>query len=104
MPTPTVSAPDRAAERAAVSERVLPTPSEAIPTSAPPAPDRVVKRAAPTPYPTPLPLPAPVAEATQPSRRALPPWHLAVRLAELGLGLLTIVLLGSVLVIRRRHR
>jgi hypothetical protein len=106
MPTPTPPVPDRAAERAVVSEHVIATPTLAVamPTSAPPAPDRVVKRAAPTPYPTPLPLPAPVAEATQPSRRALPPWHLAVRLAELGLGLLTIVLLGSALVIRRRHR
>jgi hypothetical protein len=118
MTPPAERAPDRvldpAESRAEVGQEApagtstvvsaIATSTRALPTPTPSLPQRVVDKAVPSPWSAPLPPAAAVAEAVEPTRSPHPPRRFAVRLIEYVLGLLVVVLAGSTLVLRLRHR
>ncbi len=95
-----------AEKRAVAFAVVAPTPTSArvVPTPTPPPPRRIVKaEVVPSPQPAPPPPAAAVAELTEPAVRSFSPWRSALRFAEVGLGLLMILLVGSTLILRARQ-
>ena len=96
-----------AEKRVVASAVVTPTPTTArvilTPTPLPPQRTVEMEKVVPSPQPMPLPTAVAVAEVTEPTVRPFPPWRSALRLVEMGLGLLIILLVGSTLIIRARH-